>query len=113
MQMTVCPGHRDLNDVVQPVEFRVRSDEYTPPDRRLRPLERDLKLIEWDAAAGLNVRNALHEWHAMRCVAVGQLLSEPVCSPGFSRSPAVCSPAQRKCLLRTSARRAKPGGTEP
>src|SRR5437588_11071038 len=86
MQMTVCPGHRDLNDVVQPVEFRVRSDDHTPPDRRLRPLERDLKLIEWDAAAGLNVRNALHEWHAMRCVAVGQLLSEPGCSPGFSRS---------------------------
>lgn len=46
VQVRVGPTHRDLDDVVQPVEGQVRGHDHAPPDGGSRPFQRDLELVE-------------------------------------------------------------------
>ena len=54
MKMAIGPAHHDLQDRMEPIEFKIRTDQYSTPNRRRGMLERDLELVDRIGAAGFS-----------------------------------------------------------
>ncbi|MCU1443033.1 MAG: hypothetical protein JWQ59_1183 [Cryobacterium sp.] len=57
VQVAVCPSHRRLHDLVQPIEFDIGRHAYTAPDGRFGPFDLDARRYCW---AGDAVTRAVH-----------------------------------------------------